>query len=414
MSNILYDLQLSVLTSMNNGDFIMSTDSNVNVACFILKNLAKKRPKDTFYLLVPHARQIASLKSNVGMSIKSVLTDDLPDNVKFLTYEYYGNPFVDRITFNTVDLEEATNGIHFDCILTNDPSKVLQYKTFFYYKQKEFVSIISRNHWVTGQMDRKVPAEIDFVTRQIEGAIYGDYMTFNSMFAIDQFLYNAKEHFNEETINKFRTKLISMEMVDMTKVDAYKIERDHYRESSDAKFTFFWGHRLSYYTGWKEMFDVMLQLWYKRQDFQLIVPDIGNKTTQEQLHKDYPFITPIDKNTWNHQEYLKSCWKFDVCLGNHQIPATWGGLSITEPMSAGVIPLMPKEYAYKEMFYDDDRCFFKDEKDLLKKLEYLIDTKPLERKVLSDKARQYCKEELDAESFIEALNGLIIRSTSEI
>ena len=401
--NVLYDLQLSVVDNYDDGNFLMERDSNTNVAGFTLKGLALLHPDWNFYVLVPYKYQ------RKGEENYSPLNRTLPANVHFKEYKYYGFPFLDRMNFKIRALDRIFENIHIDIMLLNDPTKVLNYKTYFYNKQKEYVPIIVRNHWVSGKLDRKVPEEIDFFIRQVEGAYYSTYATFNSNYAIEIFLENAKEYFNEEFINKIRPKLKAFETVDAEQV------RKHYTGKKYEKFTILWGHRLSYYTGWTKTFEALRMLYEKGYNFQVIAPDPGNKMNQEDLVRQYPFILPINKKEWSHKDYLKACSECHAVIGNHAYPATWGGLAITEPMSVGAIPFLLNKYAYKEMFWQYKTnplaqfVYFSNEKELIKKIGFVIESNVLQKNI-SEAAKSFIDARLNMTQYIHTLDSLVINS----
>jgi hypothetical protein len=305
------------------------------------------------------------------------------------------------MSLNAESLAKTLEGIHIDLVYTNDPQKVLPYKTFFYWKQNEFVNIITRCHWVTGKIHRKVPEEIDFVIRQTEGGIYSECITFNSQTAVRMFLENAKEFYNDEVINKLKEKCIAIETVDVAKVDKQQVARNR----SIAPL-FLFAHRLSYYTGYAEVLEIMDEMYREGYQFQACFPDPGNKQSQESLHIRYPFIIPIDKTSWTHEDYLKLCWRCDVAIGNHNIPTTWGGLALTEPMSAYCAPVMPDKDGYKEMFYNDNDVFFWGKGQLKKLLiRFITDSAFLAEK--QELARKFCIEELSMSKYINAISDII-------
>ncbi|MBI2020108.1 glycosyltransferase [Candidatus Daviesbacteria bacterium] len=387
MINLLYDLQLSVLDSLDDGNFIMTTDSNVNVATVLIKNLLNLSNNIKIYVLVPPKSKILNFKNYLLSDIQS-------SNLDFIEYKYYGNPFVDRMSFFSRDLIQSLKNLKVDIVYTNDPCKVLGYKTVLYSLLSKPVPVMSRNHWVTGKTDYKVPQYIDFALRQCEGALYSDNATFNSKFAVDSFLYNAEQYLNKETIESLSKKLDHIECVDIDKIDQYRTD-----EKFD-EFTMIFANRLSYYTGWKETLDAINRLWKRRKDFQVIVPDPGNKFKQEDLFSEYNFIKTVNKDTWTHEDYIKTCWKVDACIGNHKYPATWGGLAITEPMAAYSIPIIPKRHAYLEMFDSDSHSFFTDENDLIRAIEFYLDNREiLEKDKL--RARAFCEKNLSPQKFAE-------------
>jgi hypothetical protein len=386
MKKILYDLQLSVIDK--EGKFIFETDSNCNAADFTIRGLLDKNPDWEFYLLIPPSDMIV----NRGEFFKD-------SRIHLLEYAYFNNPFVDRMSLNAQSLAKTLEGIHIDMVYTNDPQKVLPYKTFFYWKQNEFVKIITRCHWVTGKIHRKVPEEIDFVIRQTEGVLYSEYATFNSNAAIEMFLVNAIEHFNGNVIEKLRDKCIAIETVDVEKVDKYKVDEGH----KIVRFLF--AHRLSFYTGWEEVLSVLDEIHGKGYKFELYMPDPGNKKDQHELAAKHPYLVPIDKKGWTHEDYLELCWKCDVAIGNHNIPTSWGGLALTEPMSAFCAPAMPNKDGYKEMFFQED-VFFNNRDEMRELLmRYILDSSFLGREKLL--ARVFCDQKLSMEKYISKINDIV-------
>lgn len=387
--NILYDLQLSALDSLEDGRFLFTPDSNVNVATFTVNGLLEKNPNWHVYLLVPPKEKTAG-----GL----IFPSELSDRVTKIEYDYFGNPFMDRMTFLPRSLPK-----NIDIVYTNDPCKVLAYKTYYYYALKKIIPVICRNHWVTGKTDRKVPEQIDFITRQVEGVIKGDWMTFNSLFAANIFLENASEFFSEETVSSLVDKMACFETVDVKKVDRHRTTKRLCDE-----FLILWAHRLSYYTGWEKTFVALLQVWEKRKDFRVLIPDPGNKFTQKELKERYPFMLEIDKKSWTHEKYLEACWASDIVLGNHQYPATWGGLAITEPMAACTVPIMPNRWAYNEMYWMNAKnIFFEDEKEMVELVEHYID---LPKEILDKKkerSRKFCLERLSMKKYISTIEDKI-------
>jgi glycosyltransferase involved in cell wall biosynthesis len=310
------------------------------------------------------------------------------------------------MSFNPKALSKALGDIHIDLVYTNDPCKVLAYKTFFYHKQNEFLPVMTRNHWVTGKIHRKVPEEIDFIIRQVEGSYIADFASYNSKSAKRMMIENAKEFFNDKVEEKLDRTGFVTETVDAKKVDKYKTSKD-----KDSKFTILFAHRLSYYTGWEEAFDALKELYESGMDFTLIAPDPGNKFTQRELKKRYPFLQEIDKSSWSHEDYLRTCWKADLAIGNHNIPTTWGGLALTEPMAAYTVPIMPKKDGYLEMFFReyDNEIFFENMEDFKRIVKAYYDS-PESLEKMKKEARRFVNEKLNMDDFISSIDNALTAS----
>jgi len=390
MTNILYDLQLSVI---KDGKFIISTDSNVNVAKFTIFGLLEQNPDYHFVVLVPRDYQC-------DVNPKEIFKHE---RITVREYPYFKNSFVDRMSFDSVKMAGLLKDIKIDLVMTNDPCKVLPYKTLFHALYGEIIPVIARNHWVTGQVHRKQVESIDYVIRQTEGAIYADYSTFNSEAAIQMMLEGGREFFKEDAIQKAYDKCVPVETVDSKKMDKYGV-KGQLKLFPETVILF--AHRLSYYTGFDEVFEVLDRLHSEGHIFIAYFPDPGNKFSQEELKKAHPYIQVIDKSKWTHEDYCRLCWQADIAIGNHNIPTSWGGLSLTEPMAAYTCPLMPKKDAYLEMFYETDDVFFKDKNEMYEKLKCLLENPDLLEKN-KELAGKFAREELSQEKYLLTLEHLI-------
>ena len=418
--NLIYDLQLSVLTHLRDGKYIFSTDSNVDVASFIIRGLIARHPDWHIYLVLPLPEQFAD-----DRDIQDQFHGELPwDNITFLNVRHFGNPFMERLSFSPADLAESLvyNGDPIiDVVYTNDPCKVLAYKSFFHYRQMEksegghvdvaTMPVITRVHWVTGRADRKVPEALDFFIRQFEGVLASDWATFNSWFAVSLFLENAQEFFHANAIERVRVKCEGLETVDVEKMDRYHNEtlgtQNRARYLEPELPIILWAHRLSYYTGWDQTFDTLSRLWLGGfRSFRVVATDPGNKVQQVDLAARFPFIIPLDKQHWTIADYVQLCWDADLVIGNHQHPSIWGGLAITEPMAARTAPLLPKRHSYPEMFYDDPHVFYQSDDALAFQTKAILTT-PLLRQQLGILARQFCTERLSMIRFIDRIAAKI-------
>ncbi len=403
---ILHDLQLSNIEFKNNkytDRFKFDVDSNVNVLIFTINAILKEQPTWKFLIPIPYPEKIVGLTKNSTLrQIKNAFPAKLHKNVELFFYDYESNPFRERFAFNMIDLKKKLEKRKIDIVYTTDPCKVLNWKILFHTLNKK-IPVITRNVWVTGKSHRKVDKEVDFIIRQAEGAIYGESMSFNSNYAIKVFLNNLEEFFNKKSISRIKSKLFSTETVDIEKIDRYKTD-----ERFD-KFTIVWAHRLSYYTGWKETLNSLKKLYKKRQDFQVIVTDQSDKTTQKKLKKEYSFIKEIDKEKWSHKEYIKTLWKSDLVIGNHSYPATWGGLAITEAMTAHCVPILLNKYCYPEMMYKNKKVFFNSEKEMLENIEYFINDlfKLCKTKI---EARKFIEEELSSKEYGKKIVNQIFKA----
>ncbi len=396
---MLYDLQLSVVDGYRDGRFLFHTDSNVDVASTALRGIAKIRPDWELVVPVPPLDQIVDGRRNFH--------GDLPANVKLVTQEAFGDPFVGRQSFDArsllwgLDHAQATD---VDYVYTNDPCRALAYKTFFHRVTGRFVPVASRWHWVTGRADRKVPEPVDFAVSQGEGAIVSDVCYFDSRYAVEEFLGNMHEHFNYGTIDAVAEKCKTGVAVDVDKIDA--VHPGH--APVDPSLLILWAHRLSYYTGWEQVFDALAQLWNRRPgSFRVIATDPGGKHDQRELARRWPFIEPLEKNGYPYlgvNDYLRLCWRASVVIGNHTVPAIWGGLALTEPMAAWTAPLMPNRWAYREMCTDEmaPHVLFEDMPDMIRKLERLIDDPPL-RNELGFRAWKFCRDQLSPARYVETI-----------
>ena len=106
---------------------------------------------------------------------------------------------------------------------------------------------------------------------------------------------------------------------------------------------------------------------------------------------------------------MRACWAADLVIGNHSYPATWGGLAITEPMAAYTAPLLLDAYCYREMFYNNEDCFFYGDYEMLQKIERFIDS-PAFLEEVKKGARRFCETALSPKEYTRKYLELIDKS----
>lgn len=422
--HILYDMQLSATTDSVGlrGASVFERDSNVDVARTLIAGLVARHPNWRFYVSsVPHPLQTVPQ----GSAAEVVSGDP---RVKHLRDPYWcSNPYVERFRFSPASLISDLGKVgapRIDVVMANDPCKVLALKTTVHKynhvtgvdAEQRLPRVMTRFHWLTGQTDRKRPAQLDFAIRQVEGALHSDWVTFNSMFACDLFYENAREFFNPRVVGALKRRCAGFEQVDASRVIRGATSGRSifdYVDQQHQKTRVIWAHRISYYTGWEEVFKMFDVAWsHGPQDFVVLVTDPterirGDSEKQAAFVAEHPWAV-FPWQSWSVPDYYRACVDADVVIGNHTYRTIWGGYAVTEPMAAACAPLLPRRDSYVEMFRLDRRHAWFSDIDELRAGFDRYRREPLTRDLYGRAAQDFCFDALSTERFIDRFERVLV------
>ena len=193
-----------------------------------------------------------------------------------------------------------------------------------------------------------------------------EWANFNSY--LEELINQAKETFNEQTIEKLDT-ILTVQHLGVNRTDIIS------KINETPNKTIVFNHRPDTYKHFNHFISLMDKLWETRKDFKVWIP-LLDKPNRKYV------ITDRGNKQW-YYEKLKEC-----CVG-FSPKQTYGGWSVatTDGMMNGVPYIMYNDTYYKELNSSAD--FFTNDKEALTLLNSYLDTEV--RNVKAQKALDHMK-----------------------
>jgi len=254
---------------------------------------------------------------------------------------FVNNPFYSRFVFNFEEAERLIRDKNPDVVFEHEPTKVMCWNALKFNKKLNF-KIYTYNHWLDTVLDRKIPCDyLTYMYRQFEGHLYADKSGFNTNFAVDLFLNNAKQLFITD-FDKLADKLYKLPPF----VDIEEME-EHINNKKEDFIIF--NHRLStleYYNTQVNNLIWLLSTSRFLQSKKIIFTNPTAKDSEsitnqlDAMGMKYEFVS-LDKR----RDYIKLCSKASLgfCLFEH--PGMWTISALEVGYYAPVIGLFHSGYA---------------------------------------------------------------------
>ena len=243
------------------------------------------------------------------------------------------------------------NNLDFDLIMSHLPEHTHQLVSTLYNVTHHIPLIFGWAHWF--DLKSVVSWPKDSFLQNITGLLEYDKCYLNTQHQKDMVLKQAKETFNDKTIEK----LDNILTVQHLGVDAEDVVTD-INENPEKIIVF--NHRPDTYKHFNHFISLMDKLWEQRKDFKVWVP-------LSDINKDYT-IKIKEKNKQAYYNQLQKC-----CVG-FSPKQKYGGWSVatTDGMMNGCPYIMYNDTYYHELNPNAD--FFKTDDEALLLLNSYLDT----------------------------------------
>ena len=273
------------------------------------------------------------------------------DNVTqwFIDFETY--PPTMRSQFRVDIIRKMLNNkLDFDLIMSHLPEHTHQLVNTMYNVTHHMPPVMGYCHWF--DVKQVVAWPKDSFLQNITGLLEYDTCYLNTQHQKDLVLEQAKETFNDRTIQRL-DKILTVQHLGVDKNDII----DDINETPEKIIVF--NHRPDTYKHFKQFIKLTDKLWEQRQDFKVWVPLL------DKPNRDYVITDKGDKQ-WYYDK-LKTC-----CVG-FSPKQTYGGWSVatTDGMMNGVPYIMYNDTYYKELNPSAD--FFDTDDDAIKLLNSYLD-----------------------------------------
>ena len=316
----------------------LEKDSYVVVLCNIIRELNKIRDDLHWTILSP--RQIDSLQFDNTEQI-------------ILPLPSYPNAMRTHFDFKTIMREIDWKNKDYDMVYTHLPEHTLQMKNLFYNNTNINPLFIGYTHWT--EFPEITNYEMTMMDINFLGLLEMERCGINTQGQKELILKNAKKKFNKNIVKRLDDIIVPQYL-------GWEIPK--YEKQNINKKIIVFNHRPHTYKNYPWFLEQMDKLWKERQDFEVWVP-LADSVTK-------PYMTNDKYDRFGYFSKLSSCYIGVSCKQKY---GGWA-ISATDGMSVGVPYLFSDDGYYHELA-DDAGIYYEDGKDLLVKINNLLDVEDL-------------------------------------
>jgi len=324
----------------------LEKDSYIQVIKNQIKLLNEIRDDLWFYMILPEP--VSSLQF---------------DNVTQWYTEFETYPPTMRSNFRVDIIRKMLhNGLDFDLVMSHLPEHTHQLVSTLYNVTHHMPPVFGYCHWF--DLKEVVAWPKDSFLQNITGLLEYDRCYLNTQHQKDLVLNQAKETFNDATIEKLDN-ILHVQHLGVNREDIVS----DINEKPEKIIVF--NHRPDTYKHFKQFIAVTDKLWKMRQDFSVWVPllDAPNHD-QEGRFREYVDTKKGDKNLPKKLNYYNELKK---CYMGFSPKQKYGGWSVatTDGMMNGVPYIMFDDTYYHELYAKGD--FFQNDHDAVMLLNKYLD-----------------------------------------
>jgi len=316
----------------------LEKDSYVVVLCNIIRELNKIRDDLHWTILSP--KLINSLEFENTEQI-------------ILPLPSYPNAMRTHFDFKTIRREIDWKNKDYDIVYSHLPEHTLQLKNLLYNNTNISPLFIGYTHWT--EFPEITNYEMTMMDVNFLGLLEMERCGINTQGQKELILKNAKKKFNKDIVKRLDDIIVPQYL-------GWEIPK--YEKRNTNKKIIVFNHRPHTYKNYPWFLNQMDKLWKQRQDFEVWVPLTDSVTK--------PYMTNDKYDRFGYFSKLSSCYIGVSCKQKY---GGWA-ISATDGMSVGVPYLFSDDGYYHELA-DDAGIYYEDGKDLLVKINNLLDVEDL-------------------------------------
>lgn len=362
--------RLLVQTQLSNydtkGRFILECDSSWQMCMGRARVMLELNPELQIDVMCPQPHQVVTTPEQLN----SDLLRESGNRLRFITHKVISNAPLTRYDFDmdgesrSLDIAWHKNDAsrRYTHVYINDPMLLRHFRAMFFLNGGYLPKFFVHSHFIDNPEDPKFPTEISLWFGQCEAAIKADYNFWQCKSAMQIFLDSMSKNFNEKlTLDVYKK---SMPWDDGYSVEEIKSEvargNIRYRNvdllmSLRNKVVIFVPNRVggrgrsSDYTNCgKFLFEIVPELWKKRQDFVVIAGNPSQKFSNVELKELCPALLNLVPDALHRDEYKNVAANSDIAVGLYTHDA-YGGTAARECVELGCLPLWVNMHEYKRI-----------------------------------------------------------------
>jgi len=338
--NILYIVQQSVY---NNNNKWISADSNLIMVAGIVDQLLEKTDWNIDIMIAPIDKFSDIIDYN-QLLIRS------SNKIKFIVRDSPISAFTNRYHFDANFFYNILKEGNYDIIINNIIELTRNIKTVCY-ELKQYPKIIVSNYWIDCPLinEEKVPLDISYDWRQIDGAECADLVTFTCPSTKCAFLNNCDLRINSKVALDISKKSTIWDF-GFSAYELNKYRNIVFPETKSTIKMILFPNRLSMinYTHHEEFIEAVNNLYEKRQDFRVVFTNPSQKISWGWLKDNVKSLYCFTEKSLSRGQYISLLWNSDIIVSLYTIER-YGGCANVEGIYCEAYPVMTNfgEYPFR-------------------------------------------------------------------
>lgn len=344
---ILVQLQLSNYDS--SGNWILEADSGFQMCFGRIREMLKLNSKLLFDVIGPTRNTLRTQPEDIVSDLFST------GKIHWIETSLVANALATRYDFNIREIA-ANLGLSsvnkYDCVYINDPMLLRHYRALFFLYGKYMPKFFVHSHFIDNIECPKFPTEASLWQGQVEAARKADFNFWQCETSMNVFFDSMSKECQPHVVEEVKAKSLPWddgysvsEITQKPDLKNVRFDLTNIVNRTRDKVVLFVPNRIggrgrsSDYTNCgKFVFDIVPEIWKRRQDFVVITGNPSQKFSNSEVSTLCPAHLNIVPDAPNRDEYRLIATISDIVGGFYTVD-TYGGTAARECIELGCIPL---------------------------------------------------------------------------
>ena len=359
MKRLLIQTQLSNYDTK--GKFILECDSGWQMVMGRVREMLKLAPDLFIDVMGPMPEQCMTHPVNINPDLWE--DPSVANRLRYIPHRIYPNALLTRYDFDWESIASSLDLAHnaYDAVLLNDPMHLRAFKAMFFIETKSQPKFFVHSHFVDDPSCPKFPVEASLWLGQCEAAIKADFNFWQCESTLDIVEKEMDKIFDHNVVSRVIAKSQPWDDGYSVSEMSTPVEEKNLRFNPkdvlsrlEGKVVLFVPNRIggrgrsSDYTNCgKFMFDILPEIYKRRQDFVVIAGNPSQKFLNGELWTEcgpngYINLVP---DALNRDEFKWVARHSHIAVGLYD-QDSYGGTVARECIEAGCVPLWIDNYEY--------------------------------------------------------------------
>lgn len=351
--------KLLIVTQLSNyntkGQFILECDSGWAMCLGRARVMLELNHDLQIDVMCPLPHQVITRPEDLNRD----LLMKFGERINFIPHKIIPNAPATRYDFDMDNVGRALNITwhrndptkRYSHVYINDPMLLRHFRALFFLQAGYLPKFAVHGHFIDNPEDPKFPIEVSLWHGQVEAAIKADYNFWQCQSAMRVFFDSMSKDYSERLCTEVYKKSMpwddgySQEEINTApSMSSLRYNTLEFHQMQQDKVLIFVPNRVggrgrsSDYTNCgKFLFEIVPELWKRRQDFMIVAGNPSQKFSNDELKELCPAIVNLVPDALRRDEYRDVALKSSIAVGLYTHD-TYGGTAARECVELGCLP----------------------------------------------------------------------------